>query len=525
MTIRCTPGMLRGQALFSGDFGADGRIRVEQSAPELDRAVCGECAALAGRMAVVIARPDRVCVAFLCAAVAVLLVTLLALGGLSGAIAPDTASYFFPFEFHDLWGEMRHPLYGEVARLLGGSADNPGHIVLIQGLLHAAAALALYAGARVGGVGSIGALCLGLAALFSQSALYHLRLVLPEAPAVAFLIFAFAGVMAAANSVRAYRLMLLPIALATGLAYLLRPSFLPAILTVPVLWYLLALRNGQARRAARAALLFCLVAAPFLIQSAYRWRTVGDFNVVSFGGFAMAAPAGFMLTPDIVASLPDRVRPTAQAVLSAREAAEAAGRVPRTPRNSVGERSFVSAALGYFDIYARAHDDFLWGEIVKLRAPGESWVGFNRRMASFAIATFRAAPLRWAAWVGGATSRLVGRMIVTDAPMLIAFALLLIVAMPAFVQRATLGACATDLPVVCIVALAWLAATGPLAVLMTIPATRYIDTAAVLLPAVPALLAAAIVQGLTEQGLAEQGLTEQGLADTRRLRSRSIKTR
>ncbi len=445
-----------------------------------------------------ISQSDRLCIAALCAAIAILSVILWAIGGLAGAAAPDTASYFTPLQGDNPWGEMRYPLYGLLASWLGASASEPGHVALIQGLLHAAAALALYAGARAGGIASIGALCLSLAALLSQSSLYHLRLLLPEAPAITALVLAFAGVLAAANSVFAYRLLLLPIAVATALSYLLRPSFLPAIFAVPALWYVLALRNRQARRATRAILLFFLITAPFVIQSACRWKAVGDFNIVSFGGFNMSGMAGFMLSPEIVAALPEPVRPTAQAILSARELAEAAGRVARTPLNSAGERSFISAALGYFDIYARSYDGLIWGEIVKLRAPGESWVAFNRRLTNFSFATIKAVPLRWAAWVVGATSRLVGRMIMTDAPMMVALSLLLIVALAAFAQRTPLGAGAADLPAVCAVALAWLASTGSLVVLVAFPATRYIDTCAVLLPAVPALLAAAIIRGWTQ---------------------------
>lgn len=447
-------------------------------------------------MAVVTARSDRFCLVILGVAIAALLGALGAIGALSGAVAPDTASYFVPLHSGDLWGEMRHPLYGGFATALGGSATEAGHVALLQGLLHAAAALALYAGARAGGFGGIGALCLALAAMFSQSGIYHLHLVLPEAPAISALIFAFAGALAAAHSPVAYRWLLLPIALATGVAYLLRPSFLPAIFAVPALWYVLAHRNGQARRIARTGLLFLLAVAPFVVQSAYRWRAVGDFNIVSFGGFQMSGMAGLMLSPQIVAALPDQARPTAQAIFTAREKAEVAGRVARTPLNSVGERSFISAAIGYIDIYARTYDDLLWGEISKLRGPEESWVAFNRRLASFDVATVEAAPLRWAAWVAGATSRLVGRMMVTNAPMLVALGFLAVVALPAFARRAPLGSCAADLPQVCVVALAWLASTGPLIVLITVPETRYIDTAAVLLPAVPALLAAAILQGL-----------------------------
>lgn len=456
------------------------------------------CLSLAGHVIIVIGRSDWLSLAILCAAAAILLAMLWAIGALSGTVAPDTASYFSFIQSHSLWDGIRHPAYGMLAGWFGSSASEPGHIALLQGLMQAVAPVFLYAGARVGGVGSVGALCLAIAALLSQSGLYHLRLLLPESLAITSLIFAFAGALAASNSASAYRLLLLPIALTTGLAYLLRPTFLPAILIIPALWYALVLRNGQHPRIVRTVLLFCVIAAPFLLQSAYRWRTVGDFNIVSLGGFTMSAPAGFMLSPQIIAALPDKVRPTAQAILSAREAAEVSGQVARTPLNSAGDRSFVSAALGYFDIYARAYDDLLWGVIIKLRTPDESWVAFNRRLAKFSVATFMAAPASWAAWVVGATSRLVGRMIVTDAPMLVALAALLIVTLPASVKRTKLGACGTDLPAVSLTALAWLASTGPLTVLVAFPATRYIDTSAVLLPAVPALLAAAIIQGWRE---------------------------
>jgi hypothetical protein len=86
-------------------------------------------------------------------------------------------------------------------------------------------------------------------------------------------------------------------------------------------------------------------------------------------------------------------------------------------------------------------------------------------------------------------------MIVTDAPMLVALVGLALAGLPAYVARARLGKAACDLPTVCLAALAWLGSTGPLIVLVTFPATRYVDTSAVLLPAVPALLAAAMVQG------------------------------
>jgi hypothetical protein len=214
----------------------------------------------------------------------------------------------------------------------------------------------------------------------------------------------------------------------------------------------------------------------------------------------MSGMAGFMLAPEVIDQMSEPARSTARAVLAAREAGEEAGRVARTPLNSVGDRSFVSAALGYFDIYARSHDDFLYIQIMGLRGPDETWVAFNKRLMGFSIATIAAMPLRWIAWVAGATSRLVGRMIITNATMLVALAVLFVVSMPALVRRTQLGSTRTDLMPVCAIALAWVASTAPLIVLITFPATRYIDTAALLIAAPPLLLAVALAEGLRTAG-------------------------
>ena len=96
----------------------------------------------------------------------------------------------------------------------------------------------------------------------------------------------------------------------------------------------------------------------------------------------------------------------------------------------------------------------------------------------------------------GATSRLVGRMIITNAAMLVALVVLFVVSVPAAMRRTQLGSTRADLMPVCVVALAWVASTAPLTVLMTFPATRYIETAALLIAAPPLLLAVALAEGL-----------------------------
>jgi hypothetical protein len=430
-------------------------------------------------------------------AIAVCLIAALwALGLLTAQAAPDTAGYFASAS-GDLWGSPRNPLYGWAARLLGAGPDSSGIVGVVQVALLVVAAFLLYFGAQAGGIGRAGAFFLAAAGLLSQSGLFHARLLVPEAPAISLLMMAFAGTLAASRGPSAFWRYIGPIALATGAAYLLRPSFLPAIFVVPFLWMVFAIRNGQQRIARAALLLLLTVASPFIVQSAIRWRAVSDFNIVSFGGYQMSPMAGFMLTPDLVAGLPAAVQPTGAAVLAARETAESAGRVARTPENSSGGRSFASAALGYFDIYARSYDGLLV-EIAKLRRPDESWISFDRRLRDFSVATLMRVPDKWLAWVGGATARFVGHAIVSNATMLLACLALLVTSIIAAIWRGHLAVTARDLAPVCAVALAWLAATGPLIVLMTFPATRYIDTAGVLLAAIPATLAAAIIGRLLE---------------------------
>jgi broad specificity phosphatase PhoE len=425
----------------------------------------------------------------------VLLAALWASGLLVGRASIDTPSYFGGTRSAGLWGASRHPLYGALAVWLGATAEAPGHIALVQALLHVAAALSLYGGSRVAGLRPTGAALLSAAALVAQSALFHVPLLVPESAANAFLLLAFAGVLAASRAARLLWLLLIPIAAVTAMVYLLRPASLPAILVLPVLFFIFAKRNADRRLCLHTLCLLVAIALPFLVQAGVRQRAVGDFNIVSYGGFQMSALAGLMLRPETVTRLPASVQATAQAILAARNAGEAEGRITPTPFNSVGERSFSSAAIGYFDIYARTYDDLL-REIAKLRRPGESWVAFNRRLMAFAFATVATSPLQWAAWIGGATARLAGRSLITNAVTLLALVVLGLTAVPATWRRSGLGPSAGDIAPIAVIALAWLAATGPLIVVITYPATRYIDTAGILLPAVPAVLAAAMIEGL-----------------------------
>src|SRR5262249_54222854 len=178
--------------------------------------------------------------------------------------------------------------------------------------------------------------------------------------------------------------------------------------------------RGEPLRVARAAAILLVSAAPFVGIATLRAATVGDFNIVSFGGFAMSGLATLMLDDDVVARLPDDVKPYATQVLAARRAGEDSGRFIGIPRNSSEQRSYYSVALAYFDVLARTYDNMLYDVITPTRGATEPWIDFNRRLMRFSVAVVRAAPGRYAAWVVGATTRVVGHAIATNLPVMLA---------------------------------------------------------------------------------------------------------
>jgi hypothetical protein len=271
------------------------------------------------------------------------------------------------------------------------------------------------------------------------------------------------------------------------LAWALRPSLLPFAVLAPLL--LVMLPGPRAGRVRRACVLLVLCLLPVLSLSAVRAVRYGAFNVLSFGGFQMSGIAASMLTPELAARLPPAQRPLASAVLARRDALVASGAAMPVPENADGRRSFVSAAVGYFDIFARSYDIVLWNGVGTLRDPAESWPDFDRRLQALSLATFRAAPVDYAAWIAGATARLAGHAIVLNAPMLAAGGLLVLLAgLDLLRGRAPPPPAApTDRAILAALAALQLLGSGVPAVLISFPAQRYIESAALFLAAYPLL--------------------------------------
>jgi hypothetical protein len=449
-------------------------------------------------MAMAIDRNDWLIISGVSAA---FVVTLWASGWTTPWINPDTASYLIVAPYPQFYFQPRLPFYGWLVAALGGESSFR-LVVWFQLALHILAAMMLYVSVRRLDAGKAAAMALFLAALLSQAFLIFGDSIAPETLAVSLTLVAMSATLLVASAVHWKRYLLLA-AMAGVAACLLRPIFLPLIVMLPVLLVLAARITARAIVPLRVVVLLLASLLPLLAYMADRARHTGDFRLVAYGGFTISGMAGLMLSQDIVERSPAPDREFAGRVLAARQQAEAAGRVLRTPVNSKGERSFLSAAAGYFDIYARTYEDLLT-EITKLRSADEAWAEFDRRLQRFAVTTIILAPERYAAWVAGASSRLVGRVIVTNAPfMLASFALLVALLStlrgPGRIRNLT-GS--TDVLLVVAIVAVYVLCAAPLAVLITYPTSRYIDTAAVLLPALPLLGAIRLVSAVSAKSAA-----------------------
>lgn len=429
------------------------------------------------------------------------LIVLAAVGGFSAQIMPDTASYLNVGPFPGALAQPRLPLYGPLIELVDSGTRTFAAVPVLQTAFFVIATWLLVVELRRFGLSGLAVLSVATALLFSNSLLLTGRTVHPELPAVACALLAFAGTVRLASlASRGWAIVL--IIAGAGFSYLLRPSFLPLIFVLPILHAGLRALRGERPFTAWTGAILVAAALPFLAVASVRALTVGDFNTVSYGGYQMSGMATLMLSEPVVARLPERERALGTHLLAARTAAEESGRAIGVPRNSSNQRSFVSAALAYFDVYARTYDRMLT-LVQAQRQPKESWVSFNRRMMGFSLAVVRAAPLRYAAWVVGAMHRLIGHVIIGNLPLMLAVIVILVAWLWRLLVHRTVrlpSVQPVDTPAMILLAAAWLAAAGALGVLVTFPATRYIDTANLLLAPLAIYWAARmVVPALTKE--------------------------
>jgi hypothetical protein len=395
---------------------------------------------------------------------------------------PDTPLYLRIVGFPAMLAEPRTPLYGWLVAALALGGTRTVAVPAFQIATYVAAAWFLVAQLRRYGLSAVAALSVGAALMFANALLIDANWVHPELPSIACALVAVAATIELAHAQARHWAWPLACA-AAGCAYVLRPSFLPLVAALPALYAALRAIRGDALRLSRAAAIAVVAATPFLGIATLRAAVVGDFNIVSFGGFAMSGLATLIVSDDTVARVPDDVKPFAAQVLAARRAGEEAGRFIGIPRNASGERSFYSAALGYFGVLARTHDDMLYEVISPTRGPNEGWVDFNRRLMRYSFAVVRASPGRYAAWVVGGATRVIGRSFVTNLPCALAILTIALVWPWHLFARRQIGVAPVarvDVPVIAVLAILWFIGGGVLTILVSAPSIRYVETASVL---------------------------------------------
>lgn len=392
------------------------------------------------------------------ATLAATVLILKALGLATPWTSPDTAGWLHPCADGGCLGGPRTPLYAWMTE----NGSRPGLIVTMQFLCILASALLLHDGMTAAGAGSSTALAAGLAVATSNVTILWTHALLPEAFAHAALITAFA-----------LCLLRLPLAAGglLGLACLLKPAFLPFVVTLPAFHIATRGLNGVMRLLAGMV----MVLGPFV---ALRFNLTGDANIVSFGGFQSSGIAALMLTPEIAHHLPADVQPMAAEIIRRRTALIAAGVALPLPLDSHGTRSFLSAALGYPDILARSYDAILYGAVQPIRQAGESWVGFDNRLQRLTLHVILIRPNLYVAWIVGGLARVLGRIALFNPAFVLATILCLL-------RRPSPSWPTRDRVLLTALCGAWLAATVAPAIMLSFPAARYIDSAGLPLAILP----------------------------------------
>ena len=407
-------------------------------------------------------------------------------GGLVPRWEPDTNGYLHPWTWGSIWGGTRNPLLGF---LLAPFNDNYILLPTIEVGLFFFATYYLYRRLIEFGTSEYAALALTLPLVFSNVILRYAHDIHPEFPAVILLVFALGEMIGFHDSAKRSPWRYAAFMLALGFSYIIRPSLLPFIVIMPVLFLILGFIQTQRWNVWTAVVIFLLSASPFLLVSSVRYHIVKDFNIVSFGGFTMSPLASAMLNEELIPRLDPAHRELAQTILNKREAMTHAGELsPMVIDYDTGKRSFRRTARSYFDILASNSDEIQYKIVAQTQQkPDETWVQFNKRMMSFSIDVVRNAPADYLMWVAGALRSATGTAVAQNFPLVAG--LLGLVAVYSFflfssrVPPLILGS-PLDIPTIALITVFFTFGSGILAMLVTYPGNRYVSTSAMFIPSI-----------------------------------------
>lgn len=316
--------------------------------------------------------------------------------------------------------------------------------------------------------------------IFSNSLVLYGNNVHPELLSISLIIFSIAGAILMSTKSNKFLTMAFT-ALCVSFSYLIKPAFITFFIFTPLIYYYLDYTNENRLR--RAMLLFLLCSSSFFVVSIFRYQILGDFNIVSFGGYQMTGIAGLMVDKGLVLSLPIEMVDSAKYIIEKKDFLVKNLSILAIPQNSIGEVSFVSAALGYFDILARNYDSIVYGITGDLKMPNETWVEFNSRMQRFSVEVISSKPLYYFSWIVGASARFVGRVIVINLPLMLSVIGIIFALFLPSSGRKIISFNLKKKEIICliIIPLIYTFSSGILSILVSFPASRYIDTSGIML--------------------------------------------
>ncbi len=344
------------------------------------------------------------------------------------------------------------------------------------------------------GLGIKAASSISFGLIISNSLILYGNILHPELLSLSLVILSISGTLLLATKKNSALILIFTSSCVT-FSYLMKPAFITFIVFIPVIYIILNYRNNN--RFKQGLILFLMCLSPFLLFSTLRYFAVGDFNIVSFGGFQMTGIAGLMIDSNVILTLPIEIINTAEIVLAKKDILIEDSTLIALPLNSSGEVSFISVALGYFDILARNYDAVVYGIMGDLQFADESWVEFNARMQHFTIQVILSEPIYYLSWLIGATVRFIGRMVVINLPFmcsLIGVILLLLLKRPVKkINKLTL----TRDEIICLVIIPLIFAfsSGVLSILVSFPAHRYIDSSNIMLAGFSIFLFQLLIDG------------------------------
>ncbi|TRW91474.1 hypothetical protein [Candidatus Methylobacter oryzae] len=405
-------------------------------------------------------------------------------GGLTPSWTPDTDGYLHPWTWDSLWGQPRNPLLGF---LLAPFNDNYTLLPAIELGAFFSAIYYLYRRLVEFGTSELAALALTLPLVISNLVLRYGHEIHPEFPAVILLIFAIAEMIgfhdSGKRSLSRYALFML----ALGFSYILRPSLLPFIGLMPVLFLFLGFVQTRRWNVGTSMVILLLSAVPFLVVSSIRYQTVKDFNIVSFGGVTMSPIAGSIVSEELIPRFAADHRELARTILDKREAMAQAGELsPMVIDYETGKRSFRRTARSYFDILASNADEIQHKIVKQTRQENrETWVQFNQRIMSFCIDVVRNAPADYAMWIAGAARSATGTAITQNIPLIVGiFGLVAVYCLRLLSPRMPplIAGSSLDIPTIVLITALFTFGSGILSLLVTYPGNRYVSTSAIFIP-------------------------------------------